>query len=190
MARARFDVLPAGHPASIVGAAAADLPVRSWLTDAAALALVLPSPPLPITEHPAFAGAPLRAAKRCPEARRALLQAYKWQVLRPAMLEYDRAAFQEAAAPALATLGVSFASLCPVPSWPLLDLLQVERGPALWTDLRAWALVRMSGAWLLPVFGGASLSFAAPACPDSGHCGLLFGARWWSAQGRRPRLWF
>ena len=171
MARARFDALPAGHPASIAGGAAATLPVRSWLTDAAALALVLPSPLcLPITVHPGFAGAPLHAARSCPAARRALLQACKWQVLRPAVLDYDRAAFQEAATPPLPTLGFSFAAVCPAPAWPLLDLLQIERGPALWTDLRAWAVTRMSGAWPLPVFGGRELPYAVPSCP---WCGAL-----------------
>ena len=52
----------------------------------------------------------------------------------------------------------------------MLDLLQIERGPALWTDLRAWAVIRMSGAWPLPVFGGQELPFAVPSCP---WCGAL-----------------
>ena len=94
MARARLAALPVDHPASVAWQASRLLQVPTWETASAALGNNLLKAPVQIDLHPLFAGAPLAAARMDPGRRRDLLARYRWEVLRPALVEYDRQAFR------------------------------------------------------------------------------------------------
>ena len=97
MSQARLAVLPLGHPASRARRASRNLRAPSWDTAVTLFAGRLPSPPVKLDRHPACVGEQLEAARLHPERRRALLGWYRWQVARPALLEYDQRAFRKAA---------------------------------------------------------------------------------------------
>ncbi|CAK0877688.1 unnamed protein product [Prorocentrum cordatum] len=168
LARARLAVLPLDHPASRAWQASRCLHAPSWVTAVAALAGRLPSPPVQLDRHPACAGEQLEAARAHPARRRALLEWYRWQVVRPALLEYDRQAFRKAASCVLPALRRSFAELCPGPSLPDWNLLGWESSPNFWKHYRLWAVIRMTGCWPLAVLGQGGLPATLSRC---GACG-------------------
>ena len=125
---------------------------------------------IPEITDPAFCSAErLEQAYRDHLVRKMLLSEYKWSVVRPVLREYDRQAFSQAAQGDLPALGFSYAAFVPEPSRPPVGLLALDAGPGTWTRYRLWALVRMSGCWPLPVFGGDSLPPVLDACSVCGE---------------------
>ena len=95
---------------------------------------------------------------------------YRWQVVRPALFEYDQQAFRKAASEVFPSLRRSFAELCPGPSLPDWNLLGWEASPYFWKHYRVWAVTRMTGCWPLSVLGQGGLPATLPRC---GACGAI-----------------
>ena len=66
-------------------------------------------------------------------------------------------------------MGYSYASFVPEHRRPPIDLLRFDSGPAARSKYRLWALVRMSGKWPLPVYGGDELPLVLGVCPACGE---------------------
>ncbi|CAK0798006.1 unnamed protein product, partial [Prorocentrum cordatum] len=93
MARARLQVLPCDHPAAVVLRAAKDMGTPTWETAALRLLGRLPSPPADLLCHAMFPPERIEAARRDRAARKEVLREYRLGCVRPALLQYDRAAF-------------------------------------------------------------------------------------------------
>ena len=95
-----------------------------------------------------------------PGDRKAVLRRYRWEVVRPAMLEYDRSAYNAAAERVIPGLGTSWRTLHPTLRAPTSSELMAESAHSL--HYRLWAVCRLTGRWPLQVLGGGE----APELPD------------------------
>ena len=88
-------------------------------------------------------------------------------------MKYDRNAYLATARADLPALGASFADFVPEPRRPHIDMLRVATSSGVWTRFRLWALVRMSGCWPLPTYGGQELPRVLPCCQLCGATQIL-----------------
>jgi hypothetical protein len=170
MARANLLVLPQEHPSARMLSIAMAVACDSWAAHVKAVmsAVWLPSVIGDITEQPRFPPDRVARAKLDKGIRKALLRDYKWLVVRPVLLHYDREAFLAASAEALPAFGISFGTFVPRPTRVSIDLLRFDHGPGCWRWYRLWALCRMTGRWPRPVFGDRDMPIRLDVC---GACG-------------------
>jgi hypothetical protein len=166
MTKARASLLPAGHPVARMLRLAESTMATSWVS---AVKLLMNDQKLPseipeVMDMPFCTEDKLQQARGDRVARKLVLSEYKWVVVRPILLEYDRLAYHRTVLKELPVFGVPFTSLVPVPRRPSMDLLMLDDGPSTWSRFRLWALVRMSGCWPLPIYGGESLPEYVDSC--------------------------
>ncbi|CAK0909666.1 unnamed protein product, partial [Prorocentrum cordatum] len=77
------------------------------------------------------------------------LTSCKFYVVRPALLQLDQLAFQQAAAASLPVFCLPFSAWLSGPPGLQWNLLDLELGPGSWLQFRLWAVVRMTGCWPL-----------------------------------------
>jgi hypothetical protein len=80
------------------------------------------------------------------------------------MLEYDQEAFARSCTVSFPAFGVPFSAFMPELRQTSLDLLSHDGSATLWTGFRIWSLVRVTGKWPLPVYGGDQLPLTLDAC--------------------------
>ena len=93
---------------------------------------------------------------------------YRWEVVRPVMLAYDRRTYVRAAERLLPALGVPFSRFVPTPERLPLDRGQSERSVQCRRNYRLWAFTRMTGRWPHPVVGMRECPMILPQCSACG----------------------
>ena len=118
-----------------------------------------------ITDAEVVAGG-VQAAAHSAEDRKKVLRRYRWEVVRPALREYDWTPFVAAASRPIPILGLTFGELQPeVRRWTMQEL-QSESGGIV--NYRMWAVCRMTGRWPLQVLGYGEAPLQLPRCRACG----------------------
>ena len=107
-------------------------------------------------------------ARTCKVERRALLKRYRWEVVRPCLLEFDGREFAKAAQTKIPVLELPFksyqTSLCRFAP-ELIDALDHSSD---WRAFRLWSLTRITGEWPLTVYGHMTSSKTISICYSCG----------------------
>ena len=111
----------------------------------------------------------LDAARADADARKLLLRMYRWEVVRPALLQYDRASYLRAASCVIPAFGVPFSHCQPLPARTDSELLCADWGINSWRLYRLWALCRVTGKWPLPVLGQTEMPLLLHKCAACGQ---------------------
>ena len=115
-----------------------------------------------------FGQAELATAREDPVVRKTILRRYRWEVVRPCLIEYDRRAYVHAAKKRLDVFGLTVESLQPVPGCLCADLLVSAWCAQSWKWFRCWAIIRTTGFWPLTVYGESVLPLVLPRCSACG----------------------
>ena len=107
----------------------------------------------------------VEAATKSAAARKAVLRRYRWEVVRPAMREYDQKAFAAAADNIIPALGTTFRALQPGARLHSGAELAMEVAPLLY---RLWAVCRFTGCWPLQAVGGEDMPRELVKCDACG----------------------
>ena len=174
VALARLLVLPEGHPGALFVRMALSIPCHSWTQDVLAILQCegLPSRIPLVFEAKGFDSVQLEAARSSSSLRKDLLRRYRLEIVRPILLEYDRAAGEQARGKLLPGFTFSFEDLGrSVGLGEVSENIRSQTSPGASLWLRCWAIIGITGAWPLCLFQDSGL----PLCLDS--CSLC-GARY------------
>ncbi len=97
-----------------------------------------------------------------------MLRRYKWEIVRPALREYDTIAFTKAAEEVIPSFGLPFLAFQQQPLRLPLKLLDEAPGRLAWTWLPVRLLTRISGRWPLCISGSEEMPDALSQCAARG----------------------
>ena len=172
VARARLFLLPVDHPAARMFSSALMSPAASWATlikrrmDAARPRI------LDLFEHPSFSQEDVDLARTDKVFRKNVLQRYRWDVVRPCLIETDAARYHKVACNIVQPLGLPFAAFINFPQRLCQQWLSWQPSPGGWIQLRAWALVRITGKWPYTLLGD-DLTASISHCRLCGTLGVV-----------------
>ena len=170
LALARARLYPVEHPLSSMISLAATSPATTWFTRIKEIMCrVGGEQPLPeIIDCRFLLGDRLAEARADAKARKDLVREYRDQVVRPALAIYDDIAFKGAADKWLHPLECPASDVIPCLDRLPMEYFGIEFAGLTHTWLQIWSLVRITGAWPLPLFGAAKFADTLPACPGCG----------------------
>jgi hypothetical protein len=167
---ARLQLLTSSHPGHRMLALAMQLPGSGWVS--AVLAemrdVSFAAPITQIIHHSYFTSDEITAAQSCRETRKLVLRRYRTQVVLPALLERDHRSYLDSSSLVANLLGWCRSTLLPEPEAPVVELLDLDVGPLTWRFYRAWALVRITGAWPTCLYSALDCAPTLDLCPLCG----------------------
>jgi len=164
--RARCFLLPPDHPTRIVFEAARGAALATWESSSRAL---LGDDIADIIGHPLFTSLEVQHAMHDSDVRRSLLKRYRWNVVRPALLEREMVEFSAASAKIIPVLGVSYSSLVTSPRPFPHDWFCRHQDATTWFHYRVWALMRLTGAWPSALYGEEAFPLTIDSCKLCGE---------------------
>ena len=146
VARARAELLPPTHPTRLVLSYAMANVAPSWPQKLETLLRQYHLQSiLTVTACGLFPDTAIAQAERSNEDRKTVLRRYKWENIRPKLLEHDRVFFQEQLSKSIDAFGVPFRQLCPQPFRFQTGMLELTYSDVTWLHFRVWAIVPMTG---------------------------------------------
>ena len=119
-------------------------------------------PDLP--DAPGFTSEGLAEARRDSSKRRLLLRRYRWEIVRPALMEVESAHYATQAQRIVPVLDIPFSTLIPLAAPFSLAWLAHAGNRYFWRCFRCWNMIRLTGRWPTAVTGNLDMPFHLPFC--------------------------